>query len=465
MISEISKNSINYVAGYLSAIPGIKHGTYTLYANVPVKAVNRSDTGKSPLRKKDFFNGNSDATLDLVLCHGEDVLMSIMLNNTVNTRDMLDNTLKGMPYVSIGASEVLGKKMKDVGSFINSSLSRLERDPKNVYLKYSLSGISPLKAVCNDIELTNGKPLYELLIENGRNTYFGDLCGVFFRYEINPQTEAVTSFPVIAQRNQSDLKLDLYSEHISADGKIPFHRKIDFLYRKLPSSPEAAEYAEKELNVLLDTSLKEIFRGSQSWFENLKEDVNKIKNHANEYGLSCKETDLESYRDLMEFLYSYISECEDNDGVSHEYASSLGNNVLTDLTCALYKPYAPSDFDDEPEREPAPKTMSLKERIKRLVPDTNYPILNVPIGGYFYAASKLLGCSYPYVLYKNKMEQDISVYANFQLGIPEPEDSFIGAIMGLMRSQRIESESEKFSLLYNLFVNPIANRNFKTKEC
>ena len=466
MISKSIKKSINYIAGYLSSIPAIKSGRYTLYANVPVESIILNDTGKPPVKNKDLldkeFDDRARITLDIVLCHGEDILTCIMLdniNNAQNISDMMNNMLKGMSYISVGENEVLSRKINYVSSFVNSRLSILESNPKSVSLKYSLQKVSHLKAVCNDLNISNGEFLYSLLVENSentlsgtQNTLLGDLCGVFYRYEVNPLIDSISSFPVITRQNQSDLKLDMYSEYVSCDGKMPLNRRIEFLNKGMPSSFEAAEYTAKSLQQLLDAPIEAIFCLQPEWLRNFEEDIEKIKMHSKNYALSSEQMKIETYKDVMDFLYRYYSESRKRIDCSNEEVIANCGDVFIDLIVGLRPPLHSKDENNECNH--MPKIMSLKERIERIntYEKRDYTILYAPIGSYFYAASLLKGNCYPRLVYEkglSKMLNNMNI-GNSLLGIAER----IG-----YNISKGDAYSKWFSILGKLFIEPVCNQS------
>ncbi|MGN0113872.1 MAG: hypothetical protein ACI396_00940 [Acutalibacteraceae bacterium] len=426
---KIAKSILNCI----SSLPKAKDGVYSVYTDVDLKHIVKKDGGKSMVPRR-----GHKGKLDIVVCDGNDVLLSLAkfcinydmleLNFASGIDDVIDITLpkeKGLIYCSlIVKRELLNYES---GSFMHF---RREYEIPDAFVE--LDEFETNDSVNDKLQSMN------IVSPNGLLTKYGIYSGVFFKYTLTEN--GIQKAVMIEPKKRDALFGDIFCENLSENGKLPLKTRLQYMNDALPSDNNAVENAVFELSQLLNAPLDEYFADYPEKRKRIDEDFARIAasmNRNEKYKWNYKPA--QSYSDLLNAIVeirNLIPYLEDSDE-EIVFTIDCNRKALTDIAMPLL---------------PQKSNMQCNRRNT-----TKYAIASLPLGYYFAAAARLTKSGYPMWLYRTRILN--SSRRNEVQNCCRSLSTELGKCLSYY-----DDKFELFWVLYDLLITPLGEINNITRK-
>lgn len=167
------------VNGFVKRLAGSEHfqdGTYTLYADVPVKCLGyESPYFTSLTNLNNMDDRTATQTVDFIVTKGTAVMLGITTEVMANkSRKLFETVLHPIPHIEVSPGGALPRKYSSLYHRVRDCLESLEENP------YPCFSLTPFSVELSEQELKNKC----LMNPNGNVNSYGRAHGLFFRYTI-----------------------------------------------------------------------------------------------------------------------------------------------------------------------------------------------------------------------------------------------------------------------------------------
>lgn len=336
----LDEEAVDAFAQRLVKSERFRDGTYTLYADVPVRCFGYESpyyTSRTNLGTMD--DRTAAQTVDFVVTKGTDVVLGITAEVMANkSRKLFEGVLKGIAQIQVPVSGISRSNYRRLYHKVRDFLEEREETPA----EGSVFTLSALPADLSEQELKHKC----LLNQAGNTSAFGRAHGLFFRLEAG-QDDTLLRCPVTSAV--------VLRDYLTAAN----------WQRTVPEDGNA-----NALQALLDVSIAELFRNhSEEW--NVLNDTMAELVKLESYPAYAPEDILENYPVLVHRL---LSRHEDGNP-ENEKIMHLSNQLLRCLAAVL---------GDERTAE-------------------RFEVLRMPLRGYFEEAALRSGLYYPEWIYRNSI--------------------------------------------------------------
>lgn len=245
----LDEEAVNEFAKRLAGSEHFRDGTYTLYADVPVKCLKYESPYFTSLTNLNTMDAHTATqTVDFVVTRGADVMLGITTEVMAKkSRKLFETVLHPIPHIEVSSAGHIPQKYKNLYHRVRDCLESLEENP------YPCFSLKPFSVELSEQELKNKC----LLNPNGNVNAYGRDHGLFFRYCVGTDG-TLERHPVCAAPYYEYLKAVNYQRSIPADGNFD------------------------ALQSLLDVSIGELFRNhSEEWNElnDVMAELNKLQSY------------------------------------------------------------------------------------------------------------------------------------------------------------------------------------------
>lgn len=232
----LDEEAVNAFALRLAKSEHFRDGTYTLYADVPVKCFAfKSPYHTTPVNLNTMDAHTAAQTVDFVVTKGTDVMLCITTEVMASkSRKLFETVLQLIPCIEVSTGGVLLRKYRSLYHQVRDRLESLEENP------YPCFRLTPYPVELSVQELKKK----QLLNHRGYANAYGRAHGLFLRYGVG-QDGSLEQYPVTSDMTSGD-----------------FLRAVNWE----PADGETSSFSA--LQELLDTSMADLFRNhSKEWNE------------------------------------------------------------------------------------------------------------------------------------------------------------------------------------------------------
>lgn len=170
----LDEEAVNAFALRLAGSQPFRDGTYTLYADVPVKCLRYEAPYFTSLTNLNTLDDRTAAqTVDFIITRGTEVMLCITTEVMASrSRKLFETVLHPIPHIGVTTGGDLRRKYRSLYHRVRDCLESLEENP------YPCFSLTPFPVELSGEELKDNR----LLNPNGTTNGYGRAQGLFFRY-------------------------------------------------------------------------------------------------------------------------------------------------------------------------------------------------------------------------------------------------------------------------------------------
>lgn len=243
----LDEEAVNEFAKRLAGSEHFRDGTYTLYADVPVKCLRYESPYFTSLTNLNTMDEcTATQTVDFIVTKGTDVMLGITTEVMAKKcRKLFETVLHPIPHIEVSSAGHIPQKRRNLYHRVRDCLESLEENP------YPCFSLTPFPVELSEQELKNKC----LLNPNGNVNSYGRDHGLFFRYCVGADG-SLERHPVCGVAFYEYLTAVNYQRSVPEDGNFD------------------------ALQTLLDVSIGELFRNHpEEWNElnDVMAELNKLQ--------------------------------------------------------------------------------------------------------------------------------------------------------------------------------------------